>query len=56
MNLIKKTCLLLIFNLLLWGCGSGGGTGPDNDGEDNDPEPVEYDLSVLKNPAEGGIS
>jgi hypothetical protein len=54
MNLIKKTCLLLIFTLLLWGCGSGGGTGPDNDGEDNDPEPVEYDLSVLKNPAEGG--
>ncbi len=59
MKLFKKTCLLLIVSLTLWGCGSGGGTGPDNGGDDNggtgnDPEPVEYDLSVLKSPSDGG--
>ncbi|WP_441000109.1 InlB B-repeat-containing protein [Fodinibius sp. SL11] len=58
MRLCKKVCVLIIFSITLWGCGSGGGTGPDNSGNDNgnnnDPEPVEYDLSVLKSPSDGG--
>jgi hypothetical protein len=53
MNLFKKLCPLLIVSLTLWGCGSGGGTGPGNGGG-NGSEPVEYDLSVLKNPTDGG--
>lgn len=58
MKLFKKACLLVLFSFTFWGCGSGGGTGPDNGddngGSDNDPDPVEYDLSVLKSPSEGG--
>lgn len=54
MKLFNKTSLLLIFLFTFWGCGSDGGTGADNRGTDNDPEPVEYNLSVLKSPSEGG--
>ena len=59
MDFFKKLCFLLMVSLTVWGCGSGGGTGPDNGGGDNDnggndPEPVEYSLSVLKTPSEGG--
>ncbi|MDZ7659029.1 InlB B-repeat-containing protein [Fodinibius sp.] len=49
---------MLIVSLAIWSCGSGGGTGPDdggdNNGGDNEPEPVEYNLSVLKSPSDGG--
>jgi hypothetical protein len=54
MKLCKKLCFLLIVSLTVWSCGSGGGTGPDDGGNGNDPEPVEYRLSVLKSPSEGG--
>lgn len=60
MQLSKKFCFLVAFSLALWGCSSGGGTGPNDGGNesggtDNNPDPVEYSLSVLKSPSEGGI-
>ncbi len=58
MKLLKKICLLLIVSLIVWGCGSDGGTGPGNgggdNGGDNEPDPVEYSLTVLKSPSDGG--
>jgi len=58
MKLFKALSFLLIISLSVWSCGSGGGTGPDNgggnNGGDNEPDPVEYSLSVLKTPSEGG--
>lgn len=55
---IKGISILLMLSIVVLGCGSGGSTGPDddsgNDNNDPEPEPVEYSLSVLRSPSDGG--
>lgn len=58
MPLHKTIGVALIFSLTFAGCGLFGSTDPNN-GEDDDtgssdPDPIEYNLSVLRSPSDGG--